>query len=386
MRAPGPAVLVHVNLPASAFIVADRRGLGALDFWHRLSQEVLTNSYEVVPNNIDQWRFGGNTTARAVKEKVLRLAASLGFVKAPWNYRAKMEEVLSFAGLEGAMDFLGDDVSRDLLVRLMAYRILGPRHYRLPMNTAAYWEARAAISPYRRATGVVKNVPYFGSLDEFELDGLHLIAHALIVLNTFVVEQYRCRRANIGVRPGDVVVDGGACWGDTSLYFAREAERVFAYECMPFNQAIFRRNMELNRKLAEKIELVDAALWRSSGETLVFSVDGSASRANSTTGLPVKTHTIDDLVAEKHLGRVDFIKMDIEGAEFNALAGAERTIRQFKPRLAICVYHSLEDFVRIPKWIAGLGLGYRLYLDHFTIYQEESIVFAEAGEGYERNR
>lgn len=62
----------------------------------------------------------------------------------------------------------------------------------------------------------------------------------------------------------------------------------------------------------------------------------------------------------------------------DALRGAERTIRSDRPRLAICVYHSLQDFVRIPKWIASLGLGYRFYLDHFTIHAEETILFARA--------
>jgi hypothetical protein len=75
---------------------------------------------------------------------------------------------------------------------------------------------------------------------------------------------------------------------------------------------------------------------------------------------------------------VDFIKMDIEGAEMQALRGAEESIRRFRPKMAITVYHSLEDFWEIPKWIAQLGLGYRFYLRHFTIHQEETVLFGVA--------
>ena len=73
---------------------------------------------------------------------------------------------------------------------------------------------------------------------------------------------------------------------------------------------------------------------------------------------------------------VDFIKMDIEGAESEALEGAKQTIRAFHPKLAISVYHKLDDFWTIPKYIDQLGMGYRFYLRHFTIHREETVLFA----------
>jgi hypothetical protein len=70
--------------------------------------------------------------------------------------------------------------------------------------------------------------------------------------------------------------------------------------------------------------------------------------------------------------------MDIEGAELAALRGAERTLRRDRPRLAISLYHKPEDFYEIPEFLAGLGAGYRLYMDHYTIHEEETVLFAEA--------
>jgi len=297
------------------------------------------------------------------------------------NYLAVAHELERAGDFDEAMNLFEDETSRKLLIQIMTYRILGAEHYRLPGNTPAYWDRRRAVTGHIIKRAVAENVPCFGTLDEFEYKGIRLIAHPLTILNTFFMEQYRCLRAGIGVRRGDVVIDGGACWGDSALYFAREADRVFAFECVPFNIALFGKNMSSNPALAAKIELIERALWDSSGKDLQFADAGSGSRAvDSGATVQVETSTIDDLVRERNLDRIDFIKMDIEGAEVTALRGAEQTIRRFRPRLAICVYHSIADFARIPAWIAGLDLGYRLYLDHFTIYGEETICFATADE------
>lgn len=85
---------------------------------------------------------------------------------------------------------------------------------------------------------------------------------------------------------------------------------------------------------------------------------------------------IDGLVEQENLDRLSFIKMDIEGAELDALKGAEASIRRFRPKLAISLYHSLSDFHTIPAWIESLDLGYRFHLKHATIHAEETVLFA----------
>ena len=67
--------------------------------------------------------------------------------------------------------------------------------------------------------------------------------------------------------------------------------------------------------------------------------------------------------------------MDIEGAEMHALQGASNTIKQFKPKLAICVYHDLSDFWTVPQFVRSLGLDYEFYFGHYTPHAEESVVF-----------
>ena len=82
---------------------------------------------------------------------------------------------------------------------------------------------------------------------------------------------------------------------------------------------------------------------------------------------------MDDTCKEK----VDYIKMDIEGMEMEALKGATETLRLYKPALAVSVYHKIEDIVEIPQFILNLGLDYKLYLRHYwNCNGTDSILFA----------
>jgi hypothetical protein len=70
--------------------------------------------------------------------------------------------------------------------------------------------------------------------------------------------------------------------------------------------------------------------------------------------------TIDHLVEELNLPRVDFIKMDIEGAELKALEGAQRTLAKWWPRLSIAAYHAPDHPGRIPVLIRKALASYRM--------------------------
>jgi hypothetical protein len=62
------------------------------------------------------------------------------------------------------------------------------------------------------------------------------------------------------------------------------------------------------------------------------------------------------------------IKLDVEGAEPDVIRGSTDTIRKFKPKLAISVYHApLSQLVEIPKQILDLDCGYRVYFGHHTV-------------------
>jgi FkbM family methyltransferase len=227
-----------------------------------------------------------------------------------------------------------------------------------------------------------------GYLNKYDLrsDGfpITLHAHHLNIQNTFSLQQYGYSKngKNIQAEAGDVVIDGGGCWGDTALYFAHRvgpAGQVICFEFVPENLEILRSNLELNPELGPRVKIAENALWDRSGDTLNFDGKGPGTSVmgdQQTAMRSVQTLSIDSLVKANGLQRVDFIKLDIEGAELQALKGAEQTIRRFRPKLAVSLYHSLDDFVEIPAYLRSLGLGYEYYLDHFTIHHEETVLFA----------
>lgn len=71
-----------------------------------------------------------------------------------------------------------------------------------------------------------------------------------------------------------------------------------------------------------------------------------------------------------------YIKMDIEGAELKALEEARNTIVNYKPKLAICVYHKPEDIIEIPLYIHKIVPEYRFYLRHHSKTAEETVLYA----------
>jgi FkbM family methyltransferase len=172
--------------------------------------------------------------------------------------------------------------------------------------------------------------------------------------------------------------------GDTSIYGAcraKETGRVFCFEFDVNNLVWLKRNLDLNPAIKPRIQVMPFALWDRSGESVIIDGEGPSARIMAgTEGRTVQSMAIDDLVTKGTTARIDFIKLDIEGAELRALKGAEMVLQQFRPRLAISVYHHEDDMWEIPLWINSLGLGYRFYLEHFTTHLEETVLFAIAEE------
>jgi FkbM family methyltransferase len=348
------------------------------EFLTHLTAELVNDAPRRWFDNIDRERFG-SPSRRMARDRVLAVAASLGFYRSTrfgWDI---LKQALSIRDLDRAYGLLQDQASRDLFVKLLAYRILGDKHVRLPLNDGKYWALRRSAGRYRLQKDTVNDIPVLRSLDLFDFNGIRLHAHAMNILNTFLLRQYNCDRAGIAARPDDVVIDAGGCWGDTALYFAGTGARVFCFECMPSNIKILDENLSMNTELAARINVVRKALWDRSDQILKFADTGAGSRPVSRGGtVEVASCTLDDFVSANGIERVNLIKMDIEGSEPQALLGAEQTIRRDRPQLAISLYHSMEHFASIPTWVADLGVGYRFYLDHFTIHTEETVLFARA--------
>lgn len=167
------------------------------------------------------------------------------------------------------------------------------------------------------------------------------------------------------IRPGDIVLDAGANVG----VFTRKAlwagaAKVIAIEPGSENLECLRRNFA--REIAAgRVVLYPKGVW-DKDDVLRLSIDPVSSARDSFVRpienaryIEAPLTTIDKLVGELELPRVDFIKMDIEGAEQKAVAGAKKTIAAFRPRMALCIYHVAGDERMVPKLVADIVPDYR---------------------------
>ena len=176
------------------------------------------------------------------------------------------------------------------------------------------------------------------------------------------------RRNIYGTRmhPGDVVLDAGANVGVfTRKALLYGASKVIAIEPAPENLECLRRNFPA--EIADgRVVLYPKGIW-DKDDILKLSIDPTES-AKDTFVRPIENAqfieapltTVDKLVAELHLTRVDFIKMDIEGAEQRAVVGAKGTIARFRPRMALCIYHIKGDETMVPKLVHDAVPDYKV--------------------------
>lgn len=115
----------------------------------------------------------------------------------------------------------------------------------------------------------------------------------------------------------------------------------------------------------------------SSEKVLSFTANGDMSSSLSEEGEEtVEVTTIDKIVGDE---RVAFIKMDVEGAELEALKGARKTIERNMPILAISAYHRQEDLITLIPYINNLhneSESYNLYLRHHGVVATELVIYA----------
>lgn len=313
-----------------------------------------------------------------------------------WMY-AIMKDLNKY---EHAFDLLEDDYSKSLMVKLLEYDVLDHHHVKLPQNTPAFWEAYHSIDDkYLVEKDVLQWYDYKLGLYNIPEYGIQVYGNALMIMAQFILKQYfYARGPMIQPEAGDVCIDAGSCNGEVSLQFAQavgEHGRVYGFEFVPANLEVLRKNLALNPELEKRIKIIPHPVWQTSNEEMGFADRGPSSFVTvdevpqvadgpsfvsggivASESLKVKTMAIDDMVVQEGLSKVDYIKMDIEGAEVNALLGARETIQKHKPKLAICVYHKKDDFYTIPTLINQIYPGYAFYLDHYTIHREETVLYA----------
>jgi FkbM family methyltransferase len=288
---------------------------------------------------------------------------------------------------------LSDKESKKWLKYIILFRLLSHLHVRLPTNTPFFWNSCEYVKKMSIGPSELKFSGMFGPLSKFKVNfenyEIKLDCGWRSVAWTFLFKQYHFSRNNVHIRPekGDYIIDAGACFGDTALAFAAcagELGKVFSFDIAPNQIETMRFNFSQNPELGKRIEILCCGLGNEHriaapvGKATDNIIKPGASLTRDSNGIVTSITTIDQFISDNKIEKIDFIKMDIEGEELNALKGAFNTLRLHKPKLAISLYHKSEDIIEIPKYINDLKLGYKLYLDHYTIHAEETILYATA--------
>jgi len=176
-------------------------------------------------------------------------------------------------------------------------------------------------------------------------------------------------------QPNEIFIDAGCCDCGTSLLFREwcggNYDKIYAFE--PDPESYDRCQSVINQEQLHNIELLNAGAWSCDDQLKFNSTENGASSIVSEGGTLINVRSIDSVLQGE---RATLIKLDIEGAELQALKGARETIVKHRPRLAVCVYHKPEDMLEIPLYLQSLIPDYKFYIRHYSNFWYETVLYA----------
>lgn len=185
---------------------------------------------------------------------------------------------------------------------------------------------------------------------------------------------------------GDAILEGGVSDGYDSVnfynFFNNSNIQVFGFE--PFIEA-FEASLNMPLLIKKGMKVFPFALWNKDIDLYFHKNELSASTSsvvrfdfetNISEYTVVKGVKIDSFVKENLINSVCLLKLDIEGAEMEALEGAREMIKFFKPQLAISIYHKKEHLYEIPELLKELHPGYKFKLGFYTCTFIDTILYA----------
>jgi FkbM family methyltransferase len=174
------------------------------------------------------------------------------------------------------------------------------------------------------------------------------------------------------VNESEIYVDCGVFDGCTIIDFIRFSNnryaQIHAFEPDPQNYALAVNKFEF---ASNKIKLYNLALSNREGDIKFNATGLNYSSVDQVGTVTVRADKLDNILKDG----ASFIKMDIEGSEYDALLGAENTIKKYKPKLAISIYHKPQDIWEIPLLIHEMVPEYKFFVRHHTDMIYGSVLY-----------
>ncbi len=287
------------------------------------------------------------------------------------------------------------DIAQTLRERGVAdFRVVHPRlFYDYLIFTRG--EARAAMPLYeqaRHALHSAQNRRLFELLFRAHCaDSIEAIADVRRFLAGIPHDRNAQYMEHLPQRPLRVVIEGGVFDGwNTACFERRLAKDGAVYGFDPLMGVAGAPRPRGLRRL-RRVELLPMALWSRSGR-LRFVADpdnregsrvaGGRSEVSRQRCHRVRAISIDEFVDQRKIAKVDLIKLDVEGAELPVLRGAARTLKTHRPQLAVSIYHSKNDLLRIPVFLANTLKDYRFFVGHYSTTLWDTVWYAVPSETF----
>lgn len=185
-------------------------------------------------------------------------------------------------------------------------------------------------------------------------------------INAVILGEYK---GVLELEKGDVILDCGAYIGDTvQIYMDRLLGDCSIYAMEPFGENFLRLQENIKKNAWDNVKAYHCAIGEKEGKTILhyekddFKMGITLGELKGSYTEEVDVHTLDNLFM--NLPRINYLKMDIEGQEVNALCGATEILKKHKPKLMISGYHKLSDLWEIPCLIKKINPAYKIYVGH----------------------
>ena len=187
--------------------------------------------------------------------------------------------------------------------------------------------------------------------------------------------EYFDRSAGVMLSSEEVFVDGGMFDGDTAMAFVRQTKGHFRhYYGFEIDDTNYGKAVQ-NLTGMEHMTLVQKGLWSGEAERHYRTNLSASSKLSESGDGVIQVTSLDQFFADLP-DQPTLIKLDIEGAEKEALLGAEHMIKRALPKLAICAYHKPEDIYTLPQLLADYDVGYQFTLRHYSDNLLDTVLYA----------
>lgn len=289
-----------------------------------------------------------------------------------------------FRSLYLAHNCLEDDRSKELFKAIIKYRLGGYLCVKIPVS---FIDQQKELAEYKKlekySDSKLKFSGMFGKLQhyDFEYKGCRYVGDFIYGLEVYFWRNqyfYSKNQVNIAPEAGDTVIDGGACVGDSALVFSNAVGaqgQVYSLDPVDEHLQVLKHNSK--QFVHKNVLVMPYGLSDHNVSAKPFKLNQYNPSFSVFMQQKVPLRTLDSLVKKKEIEKIDFIKLDIEGSEMAAIKGAKKSIQRFRPKLAIALYHQPTDLFEIILYIKKRFPFYKLYLDHHTIYNSETVLYCQ---------